>query len=495
MSLDHVSAQIIGVLTILMLIMLLVVPMVTASRRHITIAGISNGTGHAELNEAMTGASVNFRLAVAAQLERVRTMVLDYHRKVRNAPDRHYALYLPKINTSELNHQDFTLNSLVTSLEAGLPQGVASQLQALSQLVVRSRGVNVTATLHRLDPENSRLGIEVEVVSPGSQFAERRLLQEPKEPNPDMALAERIDALIQPAARCAAIDLATWTLRRPRYSFLGGKRRREGLARNMAGLLFSASASGPFAAFFQQFALAELRVAADLLRDDYPPHFNLATLREAQGEVTAGHSQYRAFMSAVSEYRAAGKAADRLPEPARAAVKRTIMVRLVRAELVSGIPRLRHDALNWLREQRLKLQLDCHFKRQRRPWPIRIIWPGNDELVLDTLTADFLYNTACMYAIAAEVTGRSDWDQHARRSLGTALMIDAGEGDLWDRASIDPDLKRLSGHLAGFMRILREALPDCRADEVPLTEIVKLVDDIGAAAGWHAAPGARADQD
>jgi len=38
------------------------------------------------------------------------------------------------------------------------------------------------------------------------------------------------------------------------------------------------------------------------------------------------------------------------------------------------------------------------------------------------------------------------------------------------------------------VQILRESLLGYPAEQVPLTEIVKLVDDAGAAADWHMAP-------
>ena len=87
----------------------------------------------------------------------------------------------------------------------------------------------------------------------------------------------------------------------------------------------------------------------------------------------ASRDQYSHFMSAVSEYRAAEQTAGGLADPAGTTIQRTIKIRLVRAELISDVPRLRDEALRWLRDQRLKVDLDCCFRRQRRPWPIRIM--------------------------------------------------------------------------------------------------------------------------
>jgi hypothetical protein len=494
MGIDQISARVIDGLLLITLLTALVLLVLTGRRRHITIADISNGTGRTDLNDSMADASVSFRLNVGTELENVRAIVLDYQNKVRNVPDRSYALTLPEMKDALIANQDTTLASLLTSLEAGPSEGFAAQFQALAQLVTRSRGATVTATVYLPDRNGDRLRIAVEVVSPGSAFAKRRLL-EAAEPNPHLTLAERIDALIQPAARCAAIDLAAWVLQRPkRFPVPGGGRRRSGLAHNMAGLLMQVSADrfGSFAEYFLQFALDEFKAAAAKLPHDYQPHFNLATTQEGEAVAAVSRDQYSHFMSAVSEYRAAEQTAGGIADPAGTTIQRTIRIRLVRAELISDVPRLRDEALRWLRDQRLKVDLDCCFKRHRRPWPIRAIRPGQDEIVLDKLTADYLYNSACMYAIAAGMTRRADWDKHSRRLLGTALVIDAGEGDLWDLVSNDSDLKPLSWHLPEFLAVLRKALPDCPAEEVPLPEIVKLVDDARTAAGWHAGPTAAA---
>jgi hypothetical protein len=474
--------------TVAAILLVLVAWILIARGRPITIAVISNGTGHRDIDDAATSASVNFRFTVDNERRRIENMMRGYRRRVRNAPSEYHALALTEMNSAALANKE----KLVTgSLQVGQTQGIAALILFVGQLFASTRSATVTASLHRLDPGNSRLGIEVDMEFNGR--SSHRLISEPEKPDLRRTTAERFDMLIGGAARCAAIDLETWTLLRARrFPFPGGKRRREGLARNMAGLLFSASAATfrPFAALFREFAVDELEIATDRLPDDYEPHFNLATVHEAEAESTAGPRRYRAFKSADGEYSAAGKAADRLPEPARAVVKRQIMVRRIRAELISDIPQLRRHALDWLLAQRLRVRLDCHYIRLRRPWPVGIIWPGHVELALDKLSADFLYNSACMYAIAAEVRSQSDWDRHARRLLGTALVIDAAEGDLWDQAATDPDLRRLSVHLPDFLETLRNALPTCPQD-VPLAEIVGLVDDVATATGWHAVPGKR----
>jgi hypothetical protein len=493
MNAGQISGQIIDGLFVITLLAAVVLIVLAARRRRIRITDVSNGTGRGELNEAMADASTAFRLAVGTELERVRRIVRGYHAKVRNAPDGRYALEFPEMKGALIADQDSTLSSLLASLEEGPgpTRGLGVQVQAVAQLVMRSRGATVTATLHRPERHHDLLALVVEVVSAASGFARSRLLPEAGPASGQQELTDRIGALAQAGARCAAIDLVAWGLQRPvRFRGPVRTRRREGLALNLTGQLMtdSAGAFPPFAECFLKFAEGELSAATDRLPAEYQLHFNLAGTREAAGErAVDSRIRHGRFAAAVREYRAAARAAAALPEPARGAVQRTIRIRLTRAELVSGVTRLRQEALRWLREQRLQVALDCRTGSPGRRWAGR---PGTGEagIVLDSLTADYLYNSACTYAIAASITGRADWDHHARRLLGTALVVGTAEADLWWRAARDTDLRQLSWHLAAFLEMLRAALPDGSPDDIPLPEIVQLVDDVSIAAGWHARP-------
>lgn len=493
---ERITGEVIDGLLIISFLTVLTLLLLAGRRRHITIAVVFNSTEPDDLSEALRTVSADFRFATGTELEKVRRIVRRYHRKVRNAPDQRYGLEFPDTRDTLFADQDNALASLLTAPEPGASQGLAAQLQTLGQFILRSRGATVTTTFRRPDRNDNRLETVVEVVSPGGRFTRSRLLGETIPAEPHLVLTERAGSLIQAAARCAAIDLATWVLQSRRFPFLTRRRRREGLARNTAGLLMKASSKTfrPFSASFLEFALDEFKEAAERLPRDYQPHFNLATAYETKGEATTDDRiRYRYFVSAVSEYQAAGRFASSLPEPARRTIQRKIMVRQVRTELISGIARQRQEALRWLREQRLKVELDC--QAQRPHWPV-VGWPrGQEHLVLNDLTADSLYNSACMYALATRIKGRADWDQHARHLLGTALAIEAAERDLWARAPRDPDLAQLSWHLPEFLEILSKALPDCPIEEIPLDETLKLVDDASAAAHWHAAPalGAGAD--
>lgn len=486
-NIDQISARLIDVLLIISFFTALVLLVLTGHHRHITIGEVSDDTGWDQLRVPMLGASAEFRFSVSAQMETVRKMATDYQKVVQHAADRCYAATVPALKAALIAYQDTTLASLLTSLERGPSQGFAAQFQALGQLLARSHGATVTATIHLINRKEGRLGIAVEVVSSGTNFGRNRLLMEPEEPDQSMMLAERLDILIQAGARCAAIDLSAWALERPnRIPFPGARQRREGLAHNMAGLLMKASASefDLFAKDFLQFALDEFGVAKDRLPRHYQPYFNLAGVREARAG-TVSEDPASDFIAAVKQYKKAEDAAGRLPEPARTGVRRMIMIRRVRAELISDVPRLRQDAVEWLRDKQLEVRLDCRYKLPRRP--LGLVGLGKGEMVLDSLTADCLYNSACLYAKAADMTGRGDLDKHARRLLGAALVIDAGEGDLADQAKDDPDLDRLSWHFPQFIKVLREApLPDGEIKKEWLSEIVTIVDDACAAADWRA---------
>lgn len=469
---------------------------VVGRRRHVTVAAVSNMTGHTEFDPFLENASTDFRLAVEAQLDRVRRMVHDYQDKVRRAPDGNYVSQLPEMKAHLIAGQANVLASLLASVatEPGPAGGAAAQLQAVGQLLAQTRGATLTATLHRPD-RHGRLGIAVETVSVGRAFSRSRVFRESRDAAAGLTPEERLDALLQAAARCAAIDVAAWVLQPARrLRPVGRRRRQEGLAHNMTGLLLRAS-SERFEAFsrdFLRFACVEFGAAKDKLPRDYQPACNLAAAYEAEAEAEkdpVGRS--RLFRDAVSEYQAAKRAAGHLPGPAAKTIQRAIGVREARAKLTSGSRQLQDEALNWLAGQRLRIGYDCRVASPRYRW---LTWPGKparEVVELDRLTADYLYNSACMHALAAGIEDRADWDRHARRLLGTALVIDARDV-LWDHARKDPDLAGLSRRLPEFQETLRKALsgypargaPPGEGEQARLDEVVKLVDDAGAATGW-----------
>lgn len=486
MGIEQISARLIDGLLIITFLTALVLLAVAGRRRSITIGEVADGTGRNELKEPLSDASARFRLNIGTQLEKARKTVADFQEKVKDAADRCYALEIPDMKGALIAYQDSTLASLLTSLERGPSQSFAAQFQALAQLLFRSRGAAVTATIHLVDRNTGRLGISVEVVSPSSSFVRRRLLVEEGELDV-AAVPQRIDEVIRAGACCAAIDLSTWALQWPsRLRYLGGRGRRAGLAYNMAGLLMNDSAKrfGRFAVDFRQFACEEFEAAIRHLPNEYEPHFNLASVREDQGEYS-DDQQSAKFISAVNEYCQADHAAGGLPDPARRSIRRTILVRKARAELISGISRYRKEALEWLHGQPLEITLDCRYKMPAKQWLRLSVRHPKSEIVLDRLTADYLYNSACMHAIAAEMESQADWDQHARFLLGAALVIDAGEGDLWDHAKHDDDLKSLSWHLPEFLEVVSEVpLSDDGAKKRQLPEILELVDHARKASDW-----------
>jgi hypothetical protein len=192
MSIEQISARIIDGLLIITFLTALLLVVTAGRRRRITIADVSNAAGRSGLNDVISDASADFRLAVGAELEWVRRIVLYYHNKVEHAPERCYGLQLPEMKDALLAYQDSTLTTLLSSLGESPARGAAAQLQALGQLVVRSRGATVTATLHRPDRHDDRLGVDVEVTSPGSRFVRHRLLWEGGHADPLLTPAELI---------------------------------------------------------------------------------------------------------------------------------------------------------------------------------------------------------------------------------------------------------------------------------------------------------------
>ena len=377
-------------------------------RRHVTITDVSNATGHDEFDRFMVNAPTDFRLAVETQLDRVRKIVRDYHDKVRNAPDSNYMAELPEMRAHLIADQASSLASLLASLaaEPGSVGGAAAQLQALGQMLAQTRGVTVSATLHRPD-RHDRLSIAVETACSGRAFSRNRVLRESHDEAPRLTTEERVDALLHAAARCAAIDVAAWVLQPARRLRPAGRRRRqEGLAHNIAGLLLRASSTTfrPFGRDFLRFACVELCVAKEGLPRDYQPAYNLAAVYEAQAEAAKDPVvRYRLFRDAVSEYQAAKDAAGHLPEPASGTIQRMIDIRTTRVKLISENPQLQGEALNWLADQRLRIRHDCRVKPPGRRWPAGLREPVQEAVELDKLTADYLYNSACMHAVAADI--------------------------------------------------------------------------------------------
>jgi len=324
----------------------------------------------------------------------------------------------------------------------------------------------------------------------------------------------RIDTLLRPAARCAAIELVAWVLQRsPRRFSLRYKNRQqlrhrsrlqEGLARNMCGLLMSASAEDfdDFADRFREFALDEFKAAVTLLPKAYQPHYNLAMLNEAAGKAaTDSGERYKFFAAATDEYDAAMVVSERLPDPGKTDVQRKINVGRLHAELISDIPKLVDNALGKLAGAEGEPDFAANWPARRPERRRRRNEAEHDAVksTLDDATAECLYNSACVYALAADgATGRDfgttrdGWDRHARRLLGAALVRDGSHGYLWSRAGTDRDLRRLTYRLDDFMAQLRERLVDGHIDPHDPTQIMKTVDQAAVAAGWVAhAPASR----
>ena len=500
MGIDKIAGASVDLLILITALTFITLLAFIAHRRYITITDISNSSGQAGLDLRMKQLSEDFRLAVGAQLENTRRALQRYYMKVHgSASDRCYVLILPDMKDALINRPDDTLLSLASSLEAGASRDVASQMKALGAVIARPRGATVNATLYT--PASGRLGISVEVVSPASRFARRHLLSETQAPDPRTSLPARVEMLIQPAARYAAIELAVWVLlRRKRLAWRRGGRRREGLAHNMAGLLMSASAREfpGFAKQLRESAREELKAAAVLLTGEHQPHYNLAMVSEAEGLAAADRdSRHRFFVTALNEYSEAEQDCQYLAEPARNGLIRRIQVGRTRTELVSGFAQYRDKAFDWLGSQPLDLALDCHPEERERGWPLQIPLRRQGKLALDQLSAECLYNSACIYAMAADVAAKQDdqahqddWDLHARRLLGAALALDTGDRYLWARAGGDPDLQRLwrlSSHFPEFKDRLRETAPaDGRLGWKSIDDVKQQVDRIRTEVGWQA---------
>ena len=502
MGIDLIAGAAVDLLFLMRALTFITLLVVVAHRRYITITDICNASGQTSLDLRMKQLSEDFRLAAGAQLENTRRALQRYYKKVHGSvSDRCYVLILPDMKDALINRPDDTLLSLAASLEAGASRDVASQMKALGAVIARPRGATVNATLYT--PADGRLGISVEVVSPASRFARRHLLSETQAPDPRTSLPARVERLLQPAARYAAIELAVWVLlRRKRLAWRRGGRRREGLAHNMAGLLMNASAREfpGFARQLRESAREELKAAAILLTGEHQPHYNLAMVNEADGLAAADRdTRYRYFVSALDEYSEAEQDCQDLAEPARNGLIRRIQVSRTRTELVSGFAQYRDKAFDWLGSQPLDLALDCHPEERERGWPPRIPLRGPAKLALDQLSAECLYNSACTYAMAADASAkqndqahRDDWDLHARRLLGAALALDTGDRYLWARAGNDPDLQRLwrlSSHFPEFKDRLRESAPaDGRIGWKSIDDVKQQVDRIRTEVVWRTPP-------
>lgn len=514
MGLEQITSAVVDLSVISATVIIIILTIVLSRRRHVTIAEVSNGTGRTDLDRYMDGVSAEFRLAVGREMGNTVETVHRYHEKVLgDVADRCYAPDLPEMRDALINRQDDTLDRLAASLENGSAKSFAAQLQSLGGAVARPRGATVTATIYQQEADGARLGIAVEVVSPASHFAQRHLLWETRKPARKETIPARIDTLLKPAARCAAIELAAWVLqRRPRRFSLRHRSRlqlprrsrwQEGLARNMAGLLMNASAENfnDFAERFHEFALDEFKAAVTLLPKEYQPHYNLAKANEAAGRAASnGNEHYKFFAAAVGEYAEAATASEKLSVQGRADVLRKIEIGRLHAELVSDITRLRKNALKTLAARRPDVAADWPAgnagKSRRRTAGGR----GTARSTLDDAAAECLYNSACVYALAADATDRDyrtirddrdrtirdGWDRQARRLLGAALVRDGSHRYLWHRAGEDRDLRRLAYHLDEFMARLRDSLVDDHPGPEEIDKIVKMVDTAGAESGWVA---------
>lgn len=67
------------------------------------------------------------------------------------------------------------------------------------------------------------------------------------------------------------------------------------------------------------------------------------------------------------------------------------------------------------------------------------------------MTAADLYDTACLYALAAELAERGEWRTRAACLLVRSLAAELPPGRLWRSAPNDPQLRTLHCYLDTFM--------------------------------------------
>jgi hypothetical protein len=354
---------------------------------------------------------------------------------------------------------DDSLSQLLSAARDVAPKEAQPAVQLLVMLVSRPRGLLVVGIMQRRGGVTSaRFGVTFDVLRlDGNKSVASQTFWEPV-PEPGNAATderspqERLLGLFGPAARWVAIQLVIHTV------FPHGARGREkGLDHLLSGLLLSQSSGAypQYAATFRRRAAEDLIDASDLLPQSPRPLMALADSLDKLA--AAGDSgQEELYARAHAQYALAVAAIERM---------RTSDPRLLQRYRV-------RQTISWLASGQ-------HEASQRALGRLADTDIGRPE---PDSAAD-LYDLACLYALATQMTGSPEWRMKAARLLVRALAADVPNRMFWDEAGRDPQLRVLHEYLAAFKAAVTAELATGLGHVTPGLDAEAIVERAFSAAG------------
>ncbi len=345
---------------------------------------------------------------------------------------------------------DDSLSQLISAARDVAPKEAQPAVQLLVMLVSRPRGLVVVGIMQRRGGvKAARYGVTFDVLRlDDNKSVASQTFWEPMSGPGDTETSERspqerLLGLFGPAARWVAIQLVIHTLF-PR----GARGREKGLDCLLSGLLLAQSAGAfpKYAATFRRRAAEDLIDAAALLPQSPRSLMALAdSLDQLAAAADAGQPEL--YARAHAQYAVAVAAIERMRSPD---------LRLLQRYRV-------RQSISWLSSHQLEA---CQLALSRLADPdIGRPVPASD--------AD-LYDLACLYALAAEVTESSEWLETAAQFLVRALAANLPSRTLWDAAGREPQLRLLHGYLDALKAAVTNELVTGQ-DGIPPTEDVEAI--------------------
>jgi hypothetical protein len=343
---------------------------------------------------------------------------------------------------------DDSIGELMSVAREVMPGPARPAVQLLTALVARPRGLVVSGIVQsRGRVDAGRLGISLDVLElDGNRSLSSQTFWEPAVTE-GLSASERVIALLGPTARWAAIRLVVQSVF-PR----GARGAEQGLDHVLSGVLYaqSAEAFADHADVFRRRAAEALEQAAELLPSAPLP---LAALADTFDRLAAASPDRSAslYAQAHAQY---DRALDAMT--AEDGLADTYRVRRATSWLASGFDGPRRRALEWLASE-------------------------PPDLEHAATSADALYDTACLYALAAEAADdAADFRDTALRLLARSLAADAADRRLWEHATRDPHLAPLRGDVAAVLQSLEAEFESAADADAVVERTLALTDRLAA---------------
>jgi hypothetical protein len=415
-------------------------------RRQLVVSAFTNASGLTELDAATRGLGHLLREHLVNHLQVTQQQLRENVERTGLSPTPTAAERSPV----PVGEPDQRVKELVTSLKAYVPTTTGPVVQLLSDMFLRPVGTRVTGMVQR--DGSARLGITLELTDLGGDYApsietmweaataragDRGKQAAARQPAPSNGPGERLDMLLDPAARLVARRVTALELiyapRRERERPRRPQRQHEALIRNFIGMLLQSDAlvyaTQGLAPFFYGQATKELDRAADADPDLYQPYENRADTAAMQAQNDPEQSR-RLLHKAIDDYETALRRAQALSDPAKTQVL-----------------------------HRLEIGLLLTQRRINDPARVPIATERIAELegaAVSELDDQFLYNLACWFGL----------DSNLRQQAATAARRHRWWRTLLRRLPVaEPDPDAEAKALRYLAYCLARAVTEARSDD------------------------------